>query len=55
MTSFGWRTGLADEDRRRIAELIAAAKDADDVAPVGDQVLRELSHDRTRHLLGARR
>ena len=51
MTSFGWRAGLADVDRRRIAELIAAAKSADGIAPVGDQVLRELSHDRTRHLL----
>ena len=35
--------------------LIAAAKQADGVAPVGDQVLRELPHDRTRHLLAARR
>jgi mycothiol synthase len=51
VTSIGWRAGLADVDRRRIVELIAAAKDADGVAPVGDQVLRELSHDRTRHLL----
>src|SRR4029079_6457892 len=32
-------------------ELIAAAKQADGVAPLGDQVLRELPHDRTRHLL----
>ena len=38
-------------DQRRIRELIAAARKADGVAPVGDQVLRELSHDRTRHLL----
>ena len=51
MTSTGWRTGLADEDQRAIRELIAAARKSDGVAPVGDQVLRELSHDRTRHLL----
>ena len=51
MTSIAWRTALADEDQRRIRELIAAAREADGVAPVGDQVLRELSHDRTRHLL----
>jgi mycothiol synthase len=47
----GWRSGLSDDDQRRIRELIAAAKQADGVAPVGDQVLRELPHDRTRHLL----
>ncbi|BBZ19222.1 mycothiol synthase [Mycolicibacterium gadium] len=47
----GWRTGLSADDRRRIGELIEAASRADGVAPVGDQVLRELSHDRTRHLL----
>ena len=51
MTSIAWRTALADDDQRRIRELIAAARKADGVAPVGDQVLRELSHDRTRHLL----
>ena len=51
MTSIAWRTVLADVDERRIQELIAAARKADGVAPVGDQVLRELSHDRTRHLL----
>jgi len=46
-----WRTGLSADDQRRIRELIAAATGVDGVAPVGDQVLRELSHDRTRHLL----
>ena len=46
-----WCTGLADEDQRGIRELIAAAREADGVAPVGDQVLRELPHDRTRHLV----
>ena len=51
MTSYSWRTGLGDEDQRAIRELIAAAKEADGVAPVGDQVLRALPHDRTRHLL----
>lgn len=46
-----WRTGLSADDQRRIHELIDAATRVDGVAPVGDQVLRELSHDRTRHLL----
>ena len=48
-----WRTGLSGDDQRRIRELIDAATAVDGVAPVGDQVLRELSHDRTRHLLAA--
>jgi mycothiol synthase len=47
----GWRTGLAEEDQRAIRTLIAAAKKDDGIAPVGDQVLRELPHDRTRHLM----
>jgi mycothiol synthase len=49
--TIGWRTGLSDDEQRRIRELIAAAKQADGVAPVGDQVVRELPHDRTRHLV----
>jgi mycothiol synthase len=46
-----WRARLSDDDQRRIRELIAAATSVDGVAPVGDQVLRELPHDRTRHLV----
>ncbi|MFS0898743.1 mycothiol synthase [Mycolicibacterium litorale] len=51
MTSLVWRTGLTEDEQRRIREVIAAATAADGVAPVGDQVLRELPADRTRHLL----
>jgi mycothiol synthase len=51
VTSIGWRVGLTDDEQHRIRELIAAAEEADAVAPVGDQVLRELGHDRTKHLL----
>ncbi len=51
MTSIGWHTGLSDDQQRKIRELVAAAKRADGVASVGDQVLRELAHDRTKHLL----
>jgi mycothiol synthase len=51
VTDIAWRTGLSDDEQRRIRELIGAAKQVDGVAPVGDQVLRELPHDRTRHLL----
>jgi mycothiol synthase len=49
--SINWRTALSDDEQRRIRELITTAKQADGVAPVGDQVLRELPHDRTRHLV----
>ena len=51
MTSIGWRTALTATDQHRIRELIAAATAHDGVAAVGDQVLRELPSDRTRHLL----
>lgn len=46
-----WRSGLSVDDRSGITELIAAATASDGVAPVGDQVLRELGRDETRHLL----
>ena len=36
-------------------ELVTAATEFDGVAPVGEQVLRELAHDRTEHLLHRRR
>ena len=46
-----WRTGLSAQDQARITDIIASATALDGVAPVGDQVLRELSRDDTRHLL----
>jgi mycothiol synthase len=46
-----WRARLSDDEQRAIREIVAAATAEDGVAPVGDQVLRELPHDRTRHLL----
>lgn len=51
MTSLEWRTELPEAEQRRIRDAIAATTAHDGVAPVGDQVLRELSHGRTRHLL----
>jgi mycothiol synthase len=51
MSEIDWRTSLSGDEQRKIHEVVAAAKDADGVAPVGDQVLRELPYDRTRHLL----
>ena len=49
--AIGWHRALSDADQQRIRDLIAAASAHDGVAPVGDQVLRELPADRTRHLL----
>lgn len=46
-----WRTGLSAADRAQITDVITTATAADGVAPVGDQVVRELSRDETRHLL----
>ncbi|OBK13145.1 mycothiol synthase [Mycobacterium asiaticum] len=46
-----WRSALTAEEQQNIRELISAATEFDNVAPVGEQVLRELSHDRTEHLL----
>ena len=46
-----WRTGLSAQERARITDIITAATALDGVAPVGDQVLRELGRDDTRHLL----
>lgn len=46
-----WRTALTEDEQRQIRELIAAAGDHDGVAPVGEQVLRELAGDRTAHLV----
>ncbi|MDR3658965.1 MAG: mycothiol synthase [Mycobacterium sp.] len=51
MTDLSWRTALSADDQAGIRNLVAAATAADGVAPVGDQVLRELPLDRTRHLL----
>ncbi|WP_029110408.1 mycothiol synthase [Mycobacterium sp. URHD0025] len=51
MTALDWRTGLSEAEQTEIRALIAAATESDGVAPVGDQVLRELGHDRTRHLV----
>ncbi|MGB8406554.1 MAG: mycothiol synthase [Mycobacterium sp.] len=51
MTEIGWHTGLTLDQQADIRALIDTATAADGVAPVGDQVLRELPLDRSRHLL----
>lgn len=51
MTSLDWRRTLTVEEQQGVRELVSAATEYDGVAPVGEQVLRELGHDRTEHLL----
>jgi mycothiol synthase len=51
VTELQWRADLSAQNHQRIHELIDAATAVDGVAPVGDQVLRELPRDQTRHLV----
>ncbi|MBV8789938.1 MAG: mycothiol synthase [Mycobacterium sp.] len=51
MTSPDWRSALTADEQRGVRELVSAATEFDGVAPVGEQVLRELGHERTEHLL----
>ncbi|OBK24373.1 mycothiol synthase [Mycobacterium asiaticum] len=53
MTSPQWRSALTAADQQSIREIVTAATEFDGVAPVGEQVLRELTHDRTDHLLAS--
>ncbi|MFV8319482.1 mycothiol synthase [Mycobacterium sp. 23] len=51
MTAPQWRPALTPDEQRQVRELVTAATEFDGVAPVGEQVLRELSQDRTEHLV----
>ncbi|WP_186244760.1 mycothiol synthase [Mycobacterium simulans] len=51
MTTPSWRSAMTADEQQRVRELITAATEFDGVAPVGEQVLRELGHERTEHLL----
>lgn len=51
MTLPRWRAALSDDEQRQVRGLIAAAGDYDGVAPVGEQVLRELAESRVGHLV----
>ncbi len=53
MTSPSWRSTLTGAEQQSVRELVSAATEFDGVAPVGEQVLRELGHDRTEHLVVA--
>ncbi|OBG30246.1 mycothiol synthase [Mycobacterium sp. 852002-51057_SCH5723018] len=51
MTAPDWRVTLTADEQREVRELVWAATEFDGVAPVGEQVLRDLGHDRTGHLV----
>jgi mycothiol synthase len=51
VTPPAWRSTLTADEQQRVRELVAAATEFDGTAPVGEQVLRELGHDRTAHLV----
>ena len=51
MNSPDWRSTLTAGEQQGVRELVSAATEFDGIAPVGEQVLRELGHDRTEHLL----
>jgi mycothiol synthase len=53
VTAPHWRTALTPVEQEQVRAVIEAATRSDGVAPVGDQVLRELPHSRTRHLVAA--
>jgi len=51
VTAAHWRTALSAPEQEAVRGLVAAAQSADGVAPVGEQVLRELGQQRTEHVL----
>jgi mycothiol synthase len=51
VTSPRWQAVLAPQEQQQIRQLVSVAAEFDEVAPVGEQVLRELAHRRTEHLL----
>jgi mycothiol synthase len=51
VTGLHWRSSMSTDEQQRIREIVAAATEFDGVAPVGEQVLRELGQQRTDHLV----
>ena len=51
MTAAHWRTALAAPEQSAVRGLIDAARSADGIAPVGEQVIREIGGRRTEHLI----
>jgi mycothiol synthase len=53
VTAPHWRPALTAAEQQQVRAVVDAATEADGVAPVGEQVLRELPHARTKHLIAA--
>ena len=51
MTTTHWRTALSADEQNAVRELVGVAERADGVAPVGEQVLRDIDSQNTEHLL----
>jgi mycothiol synthase len=51
VTHLDWRSSISAPDQQLVREIVSAATEFDGVAPVGEQVLRELAHHRTDHLI----
>ena len=51
MTTAPWRIALAEPEQDAVRDLVAVARAADGIDPVGEQVLRELAGQRTHHVL----
>lgn len=51
MTNARWRTDLTGPEQNAVRDLVAVARDADGIDPVGEQVLRELTGQRSHHIL----
>jgi mycothiol synthase len=53
VTAPHWRTALTPVEQEQVRALVEDASRSDGVAPVGEQVLRELPHARTKHLVAS--
>lgn len=53
MSRIDWRPQLSADEQQAVRKIIDAATIFDGTPPVGEQVLRELDHDRTAHLVAA--
>jgi len=51
VTTAPWRIALAEPEQDAVRDLVAVARAADGIDPVGEQVLRELAGQRTHHVL----
>jgi len=51
VTAALWRNALSAPEQNAVRDLVAVARAADGVDPVGEQVLRELTEQRTHHIL----